>query len=113
MCKFGQIVLIPFPFTDLTSAKLRPALIISKNAIGNDIIVVFITSKTQNQNAKNLIYIKDTDKIFEQTGLKTNSIIRLDKIATLNKKLILGELGELPKTFLKQHAKTFSKIFGF
>ena len=45
MFNFGKIVLIPFPFTDLTSSKVRPALIISEqNNRSEDVIVAFITS---------------------------------------------------------------------
>lgn len=39
----GKIVLIPFPFTDLTTTKLRPALVINEGR--NEVIVAFISSK--------------------------------------------------------------------
>jgi len=39
----GKIVLVPFPFKDLTAAKLRPALIIHEGK--EDVIVAFISSK--------------------------------------------------------------------
>lgn len=48
MYKFGSIVLIPFPFTDLTSSKICPALIISKsNKDMDDVLVAFISSKNK------------------------------------------------------------------
>ncbi len=110
MFKFGTVVLIPFPFTDLTSAKIRPALIISaNNTKKNDIMVAFITSKKTKKN----LTISSEDLFFKETGLKVTSTVRFDKLATLNKKIILGELGHIPKSFLLENKKTFERNFGF
>ncbi len=40
----GDIVLVPFPFTDLSGQKLRPAVIISPDPVGEDILLAFISS---------------------------------------------------------------------
>jgi len=109
MFNFGKIVLIPFPFTDLTSSKVRPALIISAPNDYEDIIVAFITSNV----LKNNFSIKKQDDIFQMSGLKTNSTIRFDKIATLSKKIVLGELGFIPEKILKTKKDIFLKKFGF
>ncbi|MBT4936461.1 type II toxin-antitoxin system PemK/MazF family toxin [Candidatus Peregrinibacteria bacterium] len=112
MYKFGSIVLIPFPFTDLTSSKLRPALIISQNnESSEDILVSFISSKISKNS--NTILIPHNSPEFISSGLKKDSEVRLDKIATLRKSLILGELGKLSKTFLNNHKEKFYEIFGF
>lgn len=114
MYKFGSIVLIPFPFTDLTSTKLRPALIISKRRQeAEDVIVSFITSKKKEKLKSCEVRIKVEGKSFQETGLKVESTLRLDKIATLSKKLILGELGVLPTVVLKSLKKPFLEVFGF
>ena len=106
MFDFGKIVLIPFPFTDLTSSKIRPALIISaKNKQNNDVILAFISS----QKSKTGLKVKKDHR----NNLKVDSVIRFDKIATLNKKLILGELGEISRDFLIKHKAEFYKTFGF
>lgn len=115
MYKFGTIVLVPFPFTDLTSMKLRPALIISKTDPRNsDVIVAFITSqKFPKKKIKKHFLLKTSHRDFSQSGLKVDSIFRFDKIATLHKKLILGELGLLSYRLLKQMAKSFFAAFGW
>lgn len=111
MYEFGSIVLVPFPFTDLSSSKLRPALIISQKQNKSDLILAFISS--QKKIFDNCIHLDEKDKVFVETGLKQSSAIRLDKIATLDKKVILGKLGQLPKDFLRRYQKHFYNIFGF
>lgn len=114
MYKFGTIVLIPFPFTDLTSAKLRPALIVSKNnSSSDDIIVAFITSKFDDKRPFCHFLLDANDRFFPKTGLKATSVVRFDKIATLTKKLVMGELGGLPPAVLKKMSARFFSVFGF
>lgn len=112
MFKFGTLVLVPFPFTDLTSTKLRPALIISKKP-QEDVIVSFITSKIPKPRHSAHFLLQNSDRHFPGTGLKTNSVFRFDKIATLSRRLILGELGAVPPGLLKKMKKSFQAAFGF
>ena len=97
--KRGTIILTPFPFTDLSNSKVRPALIVStdkRNDNDNDIIIAFITSVTDAESSPETnIYLNSNESYFKETGLKVSSIIRTDKLATINKKIILGELGFL------------------
>jgi mRNA interferase MazF len=81
----GKIVLVPFPFTDLTAAKLRPALVIYEGE--KDAVVAFISSKIPFELSKVDILITRDHPGFRRTGLKANSVIRLDKIATVLKDL--------------------------
>jgi mRNA interferase MazF len=86
--KFGQIVLLRFPFTDGISFKRRPALIIQDSDDG-DVIVCRITSK---------IYQSDFDieiNNLEKSGLKLPSVIRIHKIATLEKNLVELKMGQI------------------
>lgn len=108
----GVIVLIPFPFTDLSAHKVRPALIISKKNIGDDLIVAFISSQLPERLSPTDIIIKDYDSSFAATGLKISSVIRLDKIATLDKKTALGELGCINKKVEMEVNKNLKILFG-
>ncbi len=47
------------------------------------------------------------------TGLKTASVVRFDKIATLECSVVAGKLGDAPAAWLAQHAPTFFAVFGF
>lgn len=85
----GDIVLVPFPFTDLTSTKMRPAVVVSnKNLKGNDLIVCGITSKSQ---GKGEVEIQNTD--MSDGGLPLTSYVKLGKIVTLDQSIIKGTLG--------------------
>jgi len=93
MYKKGTVILVPFPFTDLSGNKVRPAVIISKNKIGNDVVVVFITSQTKIKE-KHLVQINPE----KDNGLKVLSRAVCSKIATLDAKIVLGELGVMSKS---------------
>ena len=106
MPKAGAIVLIPFPFTDLSETKVRPALVISSLKKGDDIIVVFISSQKERLGAYD-IQIAPT----KENGLKTLSTIRCAKIATLDTKILIGELGSLPSKELTRVRAVLKTIF--
>lgn len=78
-----KIVLVPFPFDDLSSNKLRPAICLT-NQIGefNHIVVAFVTSKISKDLNKSDLVIKSGIEGFERTGLKVSSTIKLHKIVT-------------------------------
>ena len=106
MYKKYKIILTPFPFTDLSASKVRPAVIISKGSIGDDVVVSFISSEKSKNSSFN-IGIKKT----EINGLKLNSTIKLSKIATIDKKIILGELGELDDNLKGKIDGNLKKVF--
>jgi len=89
----GKFVLVPFPFTDLTAAKLRPALVLFEGE--RDVVVVFISSRVPQKPALTDVVVEESHSEFVLTGLKVSSVIRLDKIATILKDLVVGEIGGL------------------
>lgn len=105
---FGAIVLTDFPFTDLTAAKRRPALVISAdNDRRADIIVAYITSIPRSD--PDAMAIAAT----AGTGLKVISSVRFDKIATINKDIIAGRIGDADPVWLKDASSVFFGVFGF
>ncbi len=107
----GKIVLIPFPFTDLSTSKRRPALVILERQ--NDVVVVFISSKLPQTPKTWHIVIKKREKDFQTTGLKVSSAIYLDKIATISKNLIVGELGYISKRLKQIFNKKIKDVYRF
>ena len=84
----GDIVLITFPFTDLSGSKLRPSVVLADTNI--DLTVCFITTQIKWQELTDLLLTPSTFN-----GLKKPSIIRTNKIATLDKTMIKGLMGKL------------------
>lgn len=96
----GKIVLVPFPFTDLTASKLRPALVLLEGEM--DCVVAFISSRIPARPSEKEVLIPQEHREFRLTGLKTGSVVRLDKVATISKDVILGEIGEIGESLRKQ-----------
>ena len=92
ICKPGDIVVLPFPFTDKNSTKRRPALVISSqkfNDDNNQSVFAMITT------AKQSSWISDTPiKNSETTGLTANSVVRM-KLFTLENQFIFRQIGHL------------------
>jgi mRNA interferase MazF len=107
MYKKGAVILVPFPFTDLSGNKVRPAVIISEKKIGSDVVVVFITSQTKLKE-KHLVLVKPE----EGNGIKVPSKVICSKIATLDAKVILGELGTVSNTVLGHIEQELRTVLG-
>lgn len=92
MAKFvkGDVVVVPFPFSDLTEAKRRPALVIT-SLDGDDVILCQITSKELKDNYS--LLLQDSD--FQAGGLKQLSNIRPNRLFTADSHIILYRIGNL------------------
>lgn len=91
-----KIVLTRFPFTDLTSNKRRPALVLAvAQSNEHDVIVAFISSVIPNNLKPTEYLIEVSHPDFSLTGLQKNSIVKLDKLVTLDVTIFTGELGEV------------------
>jgi mRNA interferase MazF len=89
----GKIVVVPFPFTDLSSYKRRPALILHETKY--DIVVAYISSVVPSVTSPEDVIVSQNKPSFVGTGLVSDSVIMLDKLATVEKSLIIRILGEV------------------
>lgn len=91
----GDVVLVEFPFTDLSQTKLRPALVLWASTTENEVTLCFISS----QNVSNLrpteFALNASDLEFQSTGLRVSSKVRVSRITTLERQLIIRRLGKL------------------
>jgi mRNA interferase MazF len=97
MLRQRDIVLIPVPFTDLTSQKRRPVLIISNdhyNRTMQDIVVMAITSNPAQRDYATLLQRRD----MEEGTLPRASFIRIDKIYTLSQAIVVKPYGRIKST---------------
>jgi len=93
----GDVVIIPFPFTDLSGTKKRPAFIVA-DLPGDDLIVCQITSKS-----KSFPYALSIDASdFASGSLPVDSYIRPNKIFTADKNIILSVAGHLNETKINE-----------
>jgi mRNA interferase MazF len=100
MLKQGDIVLIPIPFTDLSSNKKRPVLVLSKSEYNNkmnDIVGAAITSNLENKEYSVLI----TNSDLSEGELKVDSLIRADKIYTLSLDIIVKRFGTVKEKIVE------------
>ena len=100
----GDIILLPFPFTDLSGSKVRPALVLYNTK--HDVTVAFISSINHIVDSNDILLTPD-----QTNGLKRESVLKLHKIATLDKGIVLGKLGELTNNQLEGVDRGLKKIF--
>ena len=93
----GDVVVVPFPFSDLTEAKRRPALVIAQLE-GDDIILCQITSQWLKD--KYAISIDEND--FATGTLKQKSNVRPNRIFTADRQIILYRVGHLKDRKVKE-----------
>ncbi|MDD3706138.1 MAG: type II toxin-antitoxin system PemK/MazF family toxin [Clostridiaceae bacterium] len=105
----GDILLIPIPFTDLSSSKRRPVLVISNFAYNEkteDIIVVAVTSNLEEKEYN--IILKSDD--MSEGYLKMDSCIRADKIYTLSKTIVIKKFGTVKKEIINKIREKIEKV---
>ncbi len=99
----GTVVLTPFPFTDLAGAKVRPAVVGSRtDRPGDDVVLAFVSSVAASRLLPTELSLGPSHRDFRATGLKVPSVIRCDKLATVEHRIILGELGVLSPGLLNE-----------
>lgn len=108
--EFGDIVLVPFPFTDQSAAKKRPAVVISSAAYQRerpDIIIMAVTSQVKSAQTLGEVVIKD----WQDAGLLKPSVIK-PVIATIEKPLVISALGRLKNDDQAALRSAIGKIVG-
>ncbi len=92
----NKIVLVPFPFDDFSTKKVRPAVCLTNEIEPyGHVVLAFITSQVSHNPSPTDLVIDEKDADFARTGLKVSSMIRLHRLVTLSKTFIKRELGEL------------------
>lgn len=100
----GRIVLVIFPFTDATGAKLRPALVVWASDKSEDFVAVPISKRLEQDGFQ----ILKSDSYFSQTKLKFDSTVKWNKPATLSRRVVdslLGTIPSQPLAQIRQHIK--------
>ena len=96
MLSRGDIVLVPFPFTDGNSSKLRPALVVALSQRHQDDELDILSSQPD----------------FAMSGLKVSSRLRLTRMTTLAMLLVLRRIGALPQSLQPDYQCRILQVFG-
>jgi len=107
---FGDIVLVPFPFTDQTAAKKRPAVVVSSDAYHRDrrdVIVMAVTSQVRPGSGIGESVVEG----WKDAGLLKPSVVK-PVLATIDRDLILRRLGTLRDDDRRAIQRTLSAILG-
>ena len=99
--------MVNFPFTNLSSYKVRPALIIATK--GEDAIVIGIFSNVPDFLKDSWIVIEESSPYFKQMGLKKRSVIKTEKIATIHNSVIKAKIGAISSEAMREIKSTLIK----
>ena len=92
----GHIVLFRFPQTDLVVGKLRPALLIAKlPTVYDDWLVCMMSSQAHQTISGMDELVSRSNRDFAESGLKTDTVIRLTRLAVVSDSIFAGKLGEI------------------
>ena len=108
--QFGDIVLVPFPFTDQSAAKQRPGVIVSSpayNRVRRDLILMAVTSQLRGSGAYGEVLVQDWQaaKLLKPSAIKP-------VLATLEQALVIKTLGRLSQRDCQALRETIGKIIG-
>ena len=103
ICEQGDIVLVPFPFTDLTTVKKRPALVVSANWYNKryrDVVLVAVTSRVP-------LILDELDYRIAESDFKTgklykDSVVKLGKVFTIENSLIIRKACDLHRQTMEE-----------
>jgi mRNA interferase MazF len=95
-----DIVLVPFPFSDLSARKVRPVLILSNDTYNHQSLDAVVCGLTTNLNPARYSVIIDVKDVEQPGTLKHKSRIKADTIASLEQSLLIKQIARLkPSVF--------------
>jgi mRNA interferase MazF len=109
----SSVVLVPFPFDDLSGAKVRPAVCLT-DAVGahRHLVLAFVTSVVpQNLEATDVL-LEPGNADFNATGLRVRSALRLHRMVTVSAGIIQRQLGVLTPSLQSEVRLRLRLLFG-
>jgi len=109
----GKVVLVPFPFDDLSSAKVRAAVCLTEPiGLYRHVVLAFITSREPDQPLRSDVRLDSGTVDFVATGLRVSSTLRLHRLMTVSAAIIQRELGELSPAIQADVDTKLRQLFG-
>lgn len=107
-CSRGDIVLVPFPFADLSAAKKRPVLILTEPDTYGDFLAVAVTSRSHHVHA-----VEVTKDDLAGGGLPVTSWVRVDRLVTLNLGLCIKPLAQVREEYIGRVVAAICRRIGY
>jgi len=107
-----KVVLVPFPFDDLSTSKVRPAVCLT-DPVGpyRHVVVAFITSSTPGKLLPTDLALDSRDPGFAATGLRISSTLQLHRLMTISTALMRRQLGSLSPELQMRVADGLRSLF--
>lgn len=108
----GKVVLVPFPFDDLSTTRVRPAVCLT-DPIGahRHVVLTFVTSQIAGSPTKTDLVLDSGAPGFSNTGLRVSSMVCLHRLMTITTSLIQRELGELSPRMQADASSRLRELF--
>lgn len=108
----GQVVRVPFPYTDKNTTQRRPALVVSHGGVGGngDLLWVVMITSAENRPWPLDVSLGST---WEEAGLTAPSVIRPEKIAVIEASAVLGIAGQIKPTTMVRVSDAIREVMGF
>lgn len=108
----GKVVLVPFPFDDLTAVKVRPAVCLTE-AVGphRHVVLAFVSSRTPPDVLESDLLLDSSEADFAETGLRASSVLRLHRLMTVTTRLVRRELGQLSPRMRDKVTQKLKELF--
>ncbi len=105
--KTGDIVLLPFPFAELTNKKVRPATVVceTKDSYKDLVLCVISSVVPPKLTAHEILLTPD-----KQNGLRKDSVLKIDRIVTAKKHDVIARIGKLSGATLNDFKTVFKKL---
>jgi len=109
----SKVVLVPFPFDDLSTTKVRPALCLT-DPFGphRHVVLAFISSQIPADMSDSDLVLDSNRADFAVTGLRVSSVLRLHRLITVTTALIRREMGQITPAIQAEVAGKLHKLFG-
>jgi len=105
--KIGDLVLIPFPFSELSQVKVRPAVVITETKDKfKDLVVSAISSVVPSKITEREFIIPTSVK----NNLRVKSVVKADRIVTVKKEKVIAVMGKLTDTELSKFKSILLKM---
>jgi mRNA interferase MazF len=109
-----DVVLVPFPFDDLSGSKVRPAVCLTDPVgVHRHVVLAFVTSVIPASLEQSDVLLDPVDPEFSRAGLKVRSSVRLHRIVTVSSAIIqrrLGTLGPILASKAEQRLRVLFKL---